>query len=219
MFRIRPRDLTPTGWLLAVLAMALGVLASVPVALWARVAVGRDLFRILPEVVAGLLGLPGILLAMLTFHYGGRILQRAGIRVLRPQADESQPMLAREPAPQTRAEPVDLTFGDNVRVRTTAETEAAGVAGRFGQVYGMTTPSLFHVEILGTPEQDHAINVHLADLDEARWFAPHLLEFVDHGAGTEIRLGGIDKRWVRAANGEWIEESLATPKRPWWRFW
>ena len=116
-------------------------------------------------------------------------------------------------------EPVEATFGDNVRVRATPETEAAGVAGLSGQVFGETTPSVTAVEVIGDPEHDHAINVHFEDLNHAYWFAPHLLEVVDHGPGTEIRLDGVDKRWTRAAEGEWIEESTVKAKRPWWRFW
>lgn len=121
--------------------------------------------------------------------------------------------------PQTLGETVDITFGDRVLVRTTPETEAARVAGLSGQVYGMTTPSVTGVETIGTPEHDHAINVHFEDLDQTHWFAPHLLEFVDHGPGTEIRLDGVDKKWVRSAEGGWVEEPTDTPKRPWWRFW
>ena len=38
--------------------------------------------------------------------------------------------------------------------------------------------------------------------------------------GTEIRLNGVDKRWIRTADGEWIIESLAkSDKKPWWKFW
>jgi hypothetical protein len=114
---------------------------------------------------------------------------------------------------------VDITFGDRVRVRSTSETKAAGVAGLRGQVYGETTPSVTGVEIIGTSEHDCAINVRFADLNQEHWFAPHLLEFVDHGPGTEIRLDGVDKRWVRSAQGEWVEESTTKAKRPWWRFW
>ena len=39
-------------------------------------------------------------------------------------------------------------FGDNVRIRVTPETEAAGVAGLRGQVYGETTPSVTEVRRL-----------------------------------------------------------------------
>ena len=35
-----------------------------------------------------------------------------------------------------------LGFGDKVRVRTVPATEALGVAGRIGQIYGETTPSI-----------------------------------------------------------------------------
>jgi hypothetical protein len=113
---------------------------------------------------------------------------------------------------------VSIAFGDNVRVRETAETKGAGVAGLTGQVYGLTTPSVMRVEVIGKPESDCAINVHFAASNRAHWFAPHLLEFVDHAAGTEIRIDGVDKKWTRSAAGAWVEES-ATRKRPWWRFW
>jgi hypothetical protein len=109
-----------------------------------------------------------------------------------------------------------ITFGDNVRVRRSPETEARGVAGLRGQVYGETTPSVTGVEVLGEVTQDRALNVHLEGRAEPLWFAPELLEFIDHGPGTEIRLNGIPKKWVRTAAGEWSESQ---EKRPWWRFW
>jgi hypothetical protein len=113
-----------------------------------------------------------------------------------------------------------ISFGDNVRVRKTPETEAAGVAVLEGQVYGETTPSVTNVEILGEPDSDFALNVYFEDRGGSFWFAPSLLEFIDHAPGTEIRLEGVPKHWTRAADGSWIEESaLDTPKKPWWKFW
>ena len=109
-----------------------------------------------------------------------------------------------------------ISFGDNVRVVSTPETDAAGVAGCIGQVYGETTPSVTGVPVVGASTQDHAINVHFEGRSDTLWFAPELLEFVDHAAGTEIRLDGVPKKWTRSASGEWIE---APQKRPWWRFW
>ena len=109
-----------------------------------------------------------------------------------------------------------ISFGDNVRVVSTPETDAAGVAGCIGQVYGETTPSVTGVPVVGASTQDHAINVHFEGRSDTLWFAPELLEFVDHAAGTEIRLDGLPKKWTRSASGEWIE---APQKRPWWRFW
>src|SRR6185436_9990147 len=98
-----------------------------------------------------------------------------------------------------------ITFGDNVRVRATPETEACGVAGLVGQVYGETTPSVTGVSVNGHLTRDYAVNVHFEGRKETFWFASELLEFVDHAAGTEIRLDGVPKTWTRKKSGEWIE--------------
>lgn len=112
-----------------------------------------------------------------------------------------------------------MSFGDNVRIRVTKATEAAGVAGLKGQVYGESTPSVTGVEVIGSPLSNFAINVHIAERDEGFWFAPELVEFLDHAAGTEVRLDGLDMRWIRTAEGSWKEKSAGKPKRPWWKFW
>jgi hypothetical protein len=112
------------------------------------------------------------------------------------------------------------SFGDNVLVRNTAETQRHGFAGRRGQVYGHTTPSITRVEVIGGTREDFALNVHFEGLGEAHWFARELLEFVDHGPGTEIVIG--EKRLVRDEKGDWQQQdgrSQVRPKRPWWRFW
>lgn len=102
-----------------------------------------------------------------------------------------------------------LTMGDNVLVKRTPETEALGLAGLSGQVYGHTTPSVTGVEVIGESRDDFAVNVFLTQRHAAIWFAPTLLQFVDHGAGTEISLEGVPKKWVRRATGEWDE--IAVP--------
>ena len=111
------------------------------------------------------------------------------------------------------------SFGDNVRIRITKETEDAAVAGLAGQVYGETTPSITGVDVIGTLSEDYAINVHCKERDESYWLVPDLLEFVDHAGGTEIRLDGVDRKWMRTADGGWHGESLTENKRPWWQFW
>ena len=96
-----------------------------------------------------------------------------------------------------------------------------GLAGLIGQVYGQTTPSLTKVEVIGEPTEDYAVNVFFKEKGEALWLSEELLELVDHAPGTEIQLKGVPKKWVRAADGQWIEEltkDQAAP-RPWWRFW
>ena len=109
----------------------------------------------------------------------------------------------------------NISFGDNVRVRSTPVTEERGLAGLSGQVYGETTPSVMDVEVIGQPKTDYAINVFFETQKKSYWFASDLLELVDHAAGTEIILKGIPKKWVRSESGEWIER----PEKPWWKFW
>jgi hypothetical protein len=111
-------------------------------------------------------------------------------------------------------------FGDHVRIRSSEETESKGVAGLVGQVYGQTMPSVTSIEVIGELEFDYAINVFFEDRNESFWFAPTLVEFVDHAPGTEITIGGAAKKWIRTENGEWREESVKTKSsKPWWRFW
>lgn len=73
---------------------------------------------------------------------------------------------------------------------------------------------------LGSDRPIAHANAKNSKLDPGRmdtlWFAPELLEFVDHAAGTKMRLDGAPKKWTRSANGEWGESS---DKKPWWRFW
>ena len=96
-------------------------------------------------------------------------------------------------------------FADRVRIRDSEETRQRGLAGREGQVYGWTTPSVTRVAVIGSPADDYAVNVHFDELDESFWFASDLVEFIDHGAGTVITVEGRDREWVRLANGEWQE--------------
>ncbi len=115
---------------------------------------------------------------------------------------------------------MSLSFGDNVRVRVTAETVAVGLDGAVGQVYGVTTPSVTGVTVVGTTADDRAFAVQCQGRKDAVWFSADLLELVDHGEGTEIRLNGVDKKWTRAADGSWIETSAGPqPRRTWWKFW
>jgi hypothetical protein len=102
-------------------------------------------------------------------------------------------------------------FGDNVRVRSTPATKAGGYAGLAGQVHGSTVASCGGVTVIGEPVDDVALNVYFEDRNEDAWFAPALLEFIDHAPGTEIRLEGVPKTWMRAASGEWIVIEDAPP--------
>jgi hypothetical protein len=116
---------------------------------------------------------------------------------------------------------MEISFGDNVRVLPTPETQSLGLAGLVGQVYGQTTPSVTGVSVVGQCAQDYAINVQFEGRSDSIWFASQLLEFVDHSPGSEAVIG--NKRFVRAASGEWIEtpSSGTSPRapKPWWRIW
>ena len=98
-----------------------------------------------------------------------------------------------------------ITFGDTVRVRTTSVTKNADLAGRIGTVFGDTTPSVTKIQVVGKVESDHAINVYFEEDGKGVWLAPYLLEFLDHGAGAEMKIEGADVKWIRDSNGNWIE--------------
>ena len=61
------------------------------------------------------------------------------------------------------------------------------------------------VDVVGGAPDDYAVAVHFEERSESLWFAPRLLELIDHGAGTEIAVG--DKRAIRTESGEWRELS------------
>lgn len=115
-----------------------------------------------------------------------------------------------------------ISFGDNVRVLSSDITIQKGLVGLTGQVYGETTPSCTGVEVIGELKSDYAINVHFEERNESLWFAPELLEFVNHAPGTVITLKGVPKKWTRTESGEWQEEAIGNTRekaKPWWKFW
>ncbi|TCK64676.1 hypothetical protein DFQ05_2659 [Winogradskyella wandonensis] len=109
-------------------------------------------------------------------------------------------------------------FGNKVRIKSTPETENKGLAGKEGEVFGQTTPSMMDVEVIGSLTEDIAINVHFEDLNESFWFAEDLIENLDNGQGTEITIDGVGKKWTKGENGEWIEENVKQDSK-WWQFW
>jgi hypothetical protein len=98
-----------------------------------------------------------------------------------------------------------IQFGDRVRILPDASTEARGLAGKVGTVYGQTTPSATNPDVIGAPLKDYAVSVFIEDVQEQFWFAEQLLEVLDHGAGCVARLDGVDKEWVRNTEGSWDE--------------
>ena len=101
-------------------------------------------------------------------------------------------------------EGVSLSFGDKVKVIATSETEELGVANRIGQVFGTTIPSATGVFFAGNTTQDLAIAVQFDELPDSIWFAPELLEFVDHAPATRVTIGA--KKFKRGADGVWMKD-------------
>ena len=51
-------------------------------------------------------------------------------------------------------------------------------------MYGLTTPSdgYLNADVLGSPSNDVAINLHIDGMDDTFWVAPDLVEFVSSGS-------------------------------------
>ncbi|QNL22256.1 hypothetical protein HZR84_09995 [Hyphobacterium sp. CCMP332] len=115
------------------------------------------------------------------------------------------------------------SFGNKVKIKDSPETREKELAGKVGDVYGQTTPSMMDFEIIGTPKDDFAVNVYFDDLQTSYWFDADLLETIDDGQGSVITLDGVDKKWTKGENGQWIEEDTTpttqSPDKKWWEFW
>jgi hypothetical protein len=105
-----------------------------------------------------------------------------------------------------------MDFGDRVRIAAAPATEASGFASRAGIVYGWTTPSVTGVDVVGDADDDFAYNVAFEEPIEDAWFAPQLVELIDHAPGTEAVVG--DQHFIRDAEGEWHQVSSHRRKWP-----
>ena len=110
-----------------------------------------------------------------------------------------------------------ISFGDNVRILPSPATDAAGITGLVGCIYGESVPSASGVVALSPLTDDYAINVFVEDLQSDFWLDPSLVEFIDHGVGAEITIHGSPVKLVRQSDGSWAE--VSPPAKSWWRFW
>jgi len=112
------------------------------------------------------------------------------------------------------------SFGDHVRIAVSAETTAVGISAREGVVSGFTTPSITNVEVVGHTTDDYAVAVMIDSLNnETFWLAEHLVEFLDHAAGTEIWVSGSTFKEIRNGDGSWRKMAITSRRQPWWKFW
>ena len=97
------------------------------------------------------------------------------------------------------------SFGDRVRIAPSDETTERGFAGRSGHVYGESMPSSSGVgPVIGDRGEDVALSVYFEDTEEQEWFAPHLVEFLDHGGAQTMTIEG-GPSFVRDPDGAWRE--------------
>ena len=97
-----------------------------------------------------------------------------------------------------------ISFGDNVRILQSEETDKLDLAGKTGEVLGETRPSMTGVEVIGKTEEDYAINVSIDEMGSEFWFATHLLELLDDNEGKEETV---------------INDSITIETKKWWQFW
>ena len=109
----------------------------------------------------------------------------------------------------------DISYGDNVRIQRTAETERLGIAEMIGNVYGETNPSESKVTVIGDLTSDYALHVYFEKLDTGFWFAPQLLEFVDHAPATEVFVHGSPFKSVHQRDGSWKQVPLNPGRQSW----
>jgi hypothetical protein len=106
-----------------------------------------------------------------------------------------------------------VSFGDHVRIRSTPLTRKLGFADLLGNVHGQTKPSFTGIDVIGEAEADYAMQVFFEERREEFWFAPSLVELLDHAPGTEISFKGTAKKWLRSASDEWEEFDNVIPSR------
>jgi hypothetical protein len=74
-------------------------------------------------------------------------------------------------------------FGDRVRIATAPDTVARGFAGRAGEVWAESVPSVSGVgPVIGDRGEDFALSVFFEETEDQAWFAPHLVRRVDRVA-------------------------------------
>ena len=108
-----------------------------------------------------------------------------------------------------------ICYGDNVRIRRTPETERLGIAESIGNVYGESTPSETSVKVIGELKSDYALNVYFDSLKKSYWFAPEMLEFVDHAPGTEVHVHGSPFKSVHQRDGSWKDVPIEPVRVSW----
>jgi hypothetical protein len=94
-----------------------------------------------------------------------------------------------------------IGFADYVRIKISDETQRLDLAGRKGQIYGFTTPSSTGVPVIGSLNDDYAVNIYFEELEAGFWFTRDLIDPIDHGVGTVVSLAGQGTEWIKLEVG------------------
>lgn len=93
-----------------------------------------------------------------------------------------------------------ISFGDNVKILNSEQTDELGLSGKTGEVLGETSPSSTGVSFLGDAKDDYVINVAFEEPNAEYWFTPDLLEIVVQEDKKEItdnsnKSANSNKKW------------------------
>ena len=96
-----------------------------------------------------------------------------------------------------------ISFGDNVKILNSAETDELGLSGKIGEVLGETSPSSTGVSFFGDAKDDYVINVAFEEPNAEYWFTPDLLELVNQDEKAKTT----------------VSHAQSSNEKKWWQVW
>ena len=92
-----------------------------------------------------------------------------------------------------------ISYGDNVKILNSEQTDELGLSGKTGEVLGETSPSSTGVTFIGDAKDDYVINVAFVEPNAEYWFTPELLELVNQEEKAENKQSQVQtldqKKW------------------------
>ncbi len=98
-----------------------------------------------------------------------------------------------------------VSYGDNVKILNSDQTDELGLSGKIGEVLGETSPSSTGVSFLGDAKDDYVINVAFEEPNAEYWFTPDLLELINQKKETGVKINP--------------SQSIDESKKKWWQVW
>lgn len=91
-----------------------------------------------------------------------------------------------------------ISYGDNVKILNSEQTDEVGLSGKIGEVLGETSPSSTGVTYFGDAKDDYVLNVAFVEPNAEYWFTPDLLEPVDQDVNKNeavTQTQTVSKKW------------------------